>query len=250
MDTIKRISLNSWSSLRDSFDYLWGKLSGVLPSLVIAIVVLVIGSWVAVFVGNKVADLIKKGKIDSLLERTILFPLDKVLGIKINSAKFIGEFVKWLLLVTVFISVFYLAGMPRVVSFFDQVLSYARNVFVAAFIVVVGTMLAGFVASLVTIVTKGEHEYMASGTKLAINLFAFIAALHQILTPLAGAWNQLMLHLGITGLKSDALFIGIVVLLVLAFKEIVVTSVKDLYDEVKRARGKKGSRLDEIVKLS
>lgn len=247
---IKDICKSSWSSFKDSFDYLWGKLSAVLPSIIIAVIILIIGAWIAVFVGNRIADLMKKSKFDVLLENTIFYPLAKVLGIKVNSAKLVGESIKWLLLASVLIAVFNTAGFPRVVEFFGQILSYTRQVFLGAFIVVVGALLANFVSGLITVVTKGEHEYLSTGTKLSINTFALLAALGHFLSPLANAVRGLMGNLGISGMRADALFIGFVVIAVFAFRDIIVSAVKDLYDEVKRARSRKGSRLEEIVKVS
>lgn len=249
MDTIKNTCLNSWDSLQGGFNFLWGKISGVLPSLIIALIVLVIGSWVSVFVGNKIAELIKKGKVDDLLDKTILFPLSKVLGVKVVSSKFVGESIKWVLLISVFIAVFDILGMNRVIDFFGSILSYLPTVFVATFIVVLGSLLANFVAGLITVVTKGEHDYLATASRMAINTLAMLIALIQLLSPIANAAVNLMQALFVTNLRGDILFTGVAILFVLAFRDIVVSQVKELYDEIKRTRSKKGSKLDEIVKI-
>lgn len=250
MNTFKDAFAGSLDSLKSGFNYISDVLGGILPSLIVALVVLVIGSWIAVFVGNKLAELIRKGKIDAVCDKTIFFPLTYVLGVKVVASKLIGEVVKWVLLISVFISVFDILGMNQVIDFFGQVLNYLPVVFVATFIVVVGALLANFVAGLITVVTRGEHNYMASLAKLAINAFAAFIALVKMFSPVANVAGDFMQRMYITNMKSDILFAGVVVLFVLAFKDVVVSLLQDLCDDIKKARSKKGSKLDEIVKIS
>jgi hypothetical protein len=249
MNTIKIAFMDSLDSLKDGFNYIWDYVSGVLPGLIVALVVLVVGSWIAVFVGNKLADLMKKAKVDSVMDKTICYPLSHVLGVRIVTSKLIGEVVKWVLLISVFIAVFDILGMHRVIDFFGRVLGYLPTVFIATFIVVVGSLFANFVYGLISVVTKGEHEYMATLSKLSINAFATFIALVQLFSPVANSAAQLIQRLHINGVKSDILFVGVVILFVLAFKDMTMNAFQDIFDDVKRAKSRKGSKLDEIVKI-
>ncbi len=255
MDVIKGIFLNFWNSIQEGFGLLFGKLSVVLPSIVLALLVLVIGSLIAIFFGNLVTTLIKKSKIDSALEKTIFYPLES-LGIKVHISNLAGGLVKWFLLFAVLITTFDLAKMSKVITFFTQALNYLPNVFVAVFIMIVGSLLASFTVSLITVLTKGEHEYLATIAKVSIYAFSAIAAFSQLLAPLVVALNKFITQLQISQVKSDALFIGVVAFCVLAFglgcKNIVQGMVEKIYDKFQdTGNGNKGfkKKLEEMIKV-
>ena len=206
MEVIKRMFFNSWNSLQEGFGLLLQKLSVVLPSIVLALLVLVIGTLIAIFFGHLTTTLIKKSRLDSALEKTIFRPLEG-LGIKVHLSNLVGSIVKWFLLFSVLIATFDLAKMSKVITFFTQALNYLPNVFVAVFIMIVGSLLAGFTVSLVTVLTKGEHEYLATTAKVSIYAFSAIAAFSQLLAPLIIALNRFVTQMQISPVKSDALFI-------------------------------------------
>lgn len=254
MEAIKRIVFNSWNSLQEGFGLLFEKLWAVMPSIVLALLVLVVGSLVAVFFGNLTANLTKKTKFDSLLEKTIFRPLEG-LGIKVHISNLIGEGVKWFLLFAVLIATFDLAKMSKVITFFTQALNYLPNVFVAVFIMIVGSLLASFTVGLVTVLTKGKHEYLATTAKVSIYAFSAIAAFSQLLLPLVIALNRFVTQMPISQVKSDALFIGAIAFCVLAFglgcKNIAQNMVEKAYDRFQDTGNGKNlkKKLEEMIKV-
>lgn len=254
MEVIKRIIINSWNSLQEGFGLLFEKLSTVLPSIVLALFVLIIGSLIAIFFGHLTSNLIKKTKLDNFFEKTIFRPLEG-LGIKIHISNLLGEGVKWFLLFAVLIATFDLAKMSKVITFFTQALNYLPNVFVAVFIMIVGSLLASFTVGLVTVLTKGEHEYLATTAKVSIYAFSAIAAFSQLLAPLVVSLNRFITQMQISQTKSDALFIGIVAFCVLAFglgcKNMAQNMVEKAYDRFQDTGNGKNlkKKLEEMIKV-
>ncbi|MBI3308386.1 MAG: hypothetical protein HYZ79_03345 [Candidatus Melainabacteria bacterium] len=249
MNKIKGAFFDSLNSLKEGFNFIWDKVSDILPVLIVALIVLVIGSWIAVFVGNKLADLLKKGKIDQFMDKSLCYPLSHVLGLKVVTSKLVGEVVKWVLLISVFVAVFNILSMESVINFIERIIGYLPAVFLATFIVVVGSLFANFVYGLIAVVTRGEHEYIGSISKLAINALAGFIALIHLLSPVANTAQNFLQKVHIIGLKSDILFVGVVILFVLAFKDIAVSTAQGIFSDIGRAKSRKGSKLDEIVKI-
>ena len=225
MNILKAITTDGLGSLGHSFNFLWWKISPVLLPLVLIVVFLSIGLWVANFISDKIGTLVKKSKIDSLLDR-IIAPVLKFTGTKINSSGMISGSIRWFLIATVLIAALDLADLNSVIDFLNQALSYVPHIFVAALILVVGAMIANLAAVLVGTVSKGNF---ATTAKVAVNALAFIGALSQVVTPLIGSLSQLIGHLSLSKLQADVLFVGVLVLALLASKNAVTKIVENLY---------------------
>lgn len=217
---MKQIILDWTGALQSALTTLLDKISYILPNLIGALVILVLGSMLAMMLGGIVGSLVKKLKVDVALEKTVLYPVSQSLGIKINTSKLFGELVKWFILIIVFIAAADVAKMPQVTDFFNEVLLYLPNVFVAVIILLVGSLLATFVSNLVTTSVKDELGYLSGLAKVAILTFAILAALNQ---------------LQISRPLVEILFTGIVATGVLAFglggKDVAGDIVKKIYDD-------------------
>ena len=225
MNILKAVTHDAVGSLLGSFNMLWSKISPILLPLIYTILFLLIGLWAANFLSDKFGSIIKKSKIDSILDR-LLAPVLKLTGTKISSASMMTSSVRWFLIATVLIAAFDLADMNSVINFFNQVLGYLPNVFIAAVILIVGSMLADLAGLIVGTVSKGNFTATA---KAAVGVLAFIAALSQVLTPIIGSVAGFVNHLGLSKLQGDVLFIGLIVLALIASKNTVTKTVENLY---------------------
>lgn len=225
MKILNAITTNAWESLGSSFNLLWSKLSPILVPLAFILVFLAIGLYLAGFIGDKVAVLVKKSKIDTLLDR-VLAPTLKFTGTKVSSATLINGTIKWFLIALVLIAALDLADFHGVISFIGQIIGYLPNVFVAALIIIAGSMLADLAAYLVSLITKNGFS---STARVAVNALALIAALSQIVTPIIGSLSQFIGQLSLSKLQADVLFIGLIVLALFASKGAVTKIVENLY---------------------
>ena len=212
--------LDSTSALQSALTTLLEKISTILPNIIGAVVILIVGSIVAMLLGGVVGSAVKKLKIDMALEKTVLYPVSQNLGIKINTSKLFGDLVEWFILIIVFIAAADVAKLTQVTDFFNEVLLYLPNVFVAVIILLVASLLANFVANLITTSFKDELGYLSGIAKVAIFTFAILAAMNQ---------------LQISRPLVEILFTGIVATGVLAFgfggKEVAGDIVKKIYDD-------------------
>lgn len=223
MEGTKQMFIDWTSALQSAMNTLLQKLSYILPNLVGALLILIVGSILAIFFGGLISSLVKKLKIDQALEKTILVPVSSNLGIKLNTSKLLGEIVKWFILIIVFIAAADVARLPQITEFFNEVLLYLPNVFVAVIILVVATLLATFVANLIITLVKDDLGYFSGLAKFAIYTFGILAALHQ---------------LQISRPLIEILFTGIIATLVLAFglggKDVASDITKKVYEDFKR----------------
>lgn len=193
----------------------------VLPSLVGAGLVLVLGSMLAMGLGEIAGTIVEKLKIDQALEKTVLQPVKKNMGIQINVSKTFEELVKWFILIVVFIAAADIARLHQVIDFLNQVLLYLPNIFVAILILLVASLLASFVGNMISTIVK--DDLFSTLARVAIFTFATMAALHQ---------------LQISQQLIEILFTGIVATCVLAFgiggKDVAGDITKRAYDDLRK----------------
>lgn len=228
MSALNGILIHAWSSLQASFNLLWSKLSPVLLPLLLILIFLAIGLWVAGFIGDKLVSVIKKSKVDTLLDK-ILAPTLKLTGTKINASSVITGTVKWFLIALIVIAALDMADMSRVIDFFNQVVAYLPNVFVAALIIIVGSLLANLAGTIVKFVAGDGNSNLVGTAKVAVSVLAFIAALSQLVTPIAASFNQFIGQLGISRLQTDVLVIGVIALVLLGSKNALIKTVEHFY---------------------
>ena len=220
MEGTTKMLLDWTSALQSALTTLLEKISYILPNLIGALLILIVGSVLAMFLGGIISSTCKKLKVDMALEKTVLYPVSQNLGIKINISKVLGELVKWFILIIVFIAAADVANMSQITDFFNEVLLYLPNVFVAVVILLVASLLATFVANLITTSFKDELGYLSGIAKFAIFTFAVLAAMNQ---------------LQISRPLVEILFTGIVATGVLAFglggRDVAGDIVKKIYDD-------------------
>src|SRR3989344_4603955 len=126
-----------------SFSTLWMGVSEVLPRLLAAVLVLIIGWVIAVALGRLVAQIIRALKIDMALESFGAKELTARAGFKLDSGAFIGGLVKWFFIIVFIMTAVSVLGLDDVTVFLrDIVLLYLPNVIVAAIILVAAALLA------------------------------------------------------------------------------------------------------------
>src|SRR3989338_3884245 len=103
MNILKAMVTSASDSLSHSFNLLWSTVSPILLPLIFTLIFLGVGLIVANLISDKVGAIVKKTKIDALLDK-ILAPVLKITGTKINSGIVIGSSIKWFLVALVLIA--------------------------------------------------------------------------------------------------------------------------------------------------
>lgn len=200
---------NIWYSWSDVFNQsllmLWGSFMQFAPKLIIAVVLFIVGWVVASLVAKAFEQVIGALKIDKLFSSLGTHNLLGQAGMNLNTGHFVGQIVRWFIIIAFLLPSLSLMGLDFVALFLkDDVLGFLPKVFVAAFILIIATVVSDALSKFITAGSKTMNIHSAHmlGTiaKYAVWIFAFIIALGQ---------------LGIAETYMNTLFAGIIGMLAL-----------------------------------
>ncbi len=177
-----------------------------IPFILGALILLVIGWFVAKLIGGLIAKLAHAAKFDHVGDKTGMNDFMQKSGSKLTLSKLLGMVVQW----SIFLIFIELAAeqlrLPQVTQIINRAVDFIPNVIVAILIVAAGAWFAQILAGLVKGSLKeakiGAADVVAQVTHAAVIAFAVIAALNQ---------------LQIAPLVIDTLYIGVVAAVSLAF---------------------------------
>ena len=170
--------------VRVSLLTLWGNVAGFLPRLIAAIVVFLVGWLVAVLVAKLAWHIVRIIRLDRALEGVGFRRVWERSGYKLNSPLFFYELVKWFFAIVFLMAATNILGLIQVTEFLRSVVYYLPNVFVAAFVLLIGVLVARFVEGLVRGWVKAAQlasaNFLGSLSKWAVLIFSFLIALDQL----------------------------------------------------------------------
>lgn len=187
---------------------LWSRVVTILPDLVGAVVIILIGFIVAPVLGGIVKKVIDVLKIDDLSERMGLKEMMKGYSPNFSVSLIIGKLVKWFFILAFVMAAADVLGWTRVTDFLNEIIFYIPQVLIAVIILVFGVIAGSFFDTVVTKSLQGANapvgkpELMGQITKWSLVVFAALAAL---------------LQLGIAPSLIQILFAGVVLAMALAF---------------------------------
>lgn len=155
------------------------------PKLLLAIILFVIG-WV---LGNLIAKafehVFKVLKIDGAFHSIGLGNLLRKAGMNLNSGYFIGQVIKWFVVIVFLLPSLNLVGLDYIASFLRyDVLGFLPRVIVAAFILIIAAITADFASGIVSASAKAvsvrSSQTLSGIAKYAVWIFAIIIALGQL----------------------------------------------------------------------
>ena len=223
---------NMWVEvLNESFQSILTGVVNFLPSLIIAIIIVVVGWIVGAALSKVVEQIVKAIRVDKALETAGFENVVKRSGFKLNSGHFLGELVKWFVIVVFLVAAFDVLGLTEVNDFLrGVVIGYLPQVIAAVLILLIAAVVAETMRKVVIASAKAASlvsaNFLGSVTKWAIWIFAILAALFQ---------------LGIAATFIQTLFTGAVIALALAFglafgiggQDAARDYVKKLKDDIK-----------------
>lgn len=198
--------VQAWGEIiLQSLQDLWIQFVGVVPAIVGAIVVFVIGWIIAMAFDKVVTRVLQTLQIDKFLDQIGVMKSVHNVGIKWEFSEFVGWLVKWFFMIAFFLAAVDIIGLTGVADFIKSVLLYIPNVIVAALILIVAALVADFLDKVVHTSLKATSfstSRMASiMVRWAVWIFAILAAINQ---------------LGIATSLVNTLFMGIVAMFALA----------------------------------
>ena len=209
---------------------LWGGFLGFMPSLVGAIVVLVIGWVISVCVGKLITEILKRIKFNQIFEKGSWDEALAKADIKVDTSAFIGAVVKWILVIVFLMAAVEILGLNQFAGFLQSILNYLPNVVTAVLIFVVTVIVVDIfekvVRASVESMKVGYGHMVSVVVRWSIWVFALLAILMQ---------------LKVTPSLIQTLFTGLVALVVVAGgiafglggKDVAGEIVRDLYKKLK-----------------
>ena len=170
--------------IRNSLLTLWGNVAGFLPQLVAALVVFLVGWLIAVLVGKLAWHVVKAVQLDRGLESISFRKVWERSGYKLNSPLFFYELVKWFFIIVFLMAATDILGLTQVTEFLGTVVVYIPNVIVAAFVLLIGVLVARFLESVVRGSVRAAEltsaNFLGTLTRWAVLIFSWLVALDQL----------------------------------------------------------------------
>jgi len=179
------MTVQQWlDTLAVSLRELWLTVAGFLPDLVGAIIVFIIGLIVAAGLERLVERVIYYLKLDSLLKQVGVEAFLQRGNLRLNAGHFLGKLVYWFFIIVFLLTASDILGFSALSRFLNDVLNYIPSVIVAALILLVALIAAGFLKGLIRASVMGAKLH--SGKTLAaiawwgVVIFGFLTALVQL----------------------------------------------------------------------
>jgi small-conductance mechanosensitive channel len=168
----------------DALTGIWQGFLIFIPNLIGALIIFIIGWFIALGIGKLVSEILTKIKFNQVFETSNWRKTLEKADVKVNPAEFIGAIFKWVLVIVFLMVAVEILGFVKFADFLDSVVGYLGNVVVASLIFVVATLLADILAKVMVAATesvKFEYSHMAGEiVKWSIWIFAILAILHQL----------------------------------------------------------------------
>lgn len=197
-----------WQVVQLSLFDLWGRVVAVLPEVVGALIVIILGLIIAPILGGIARKLVDVFKVDALAERMGVHEMIKGYSKKPSISRLIGRLVKWFFVLVFLMAAAEILGWTRITEFLNEIIFYIPQVLIAIVILVFGVIAGKFFEVIVVRSLQGaeapiEHpELIGKVTRWAFVVFSVLAAL---------------LQLGVASSLIEILFAGFVLALALAF---------------------------------
>ncbi len=172
---------------------IWNAIAGQLPGIVGAIIVLLIGCFVAVILGHALRVVLEKLKVDDYVRKA---HLTKAIG-HTHIPALIGEVFKWYIIILFLPQVAALIQLGTLSVMLDKFVSWLPNVIVAVLVALFGLAVANYVQIKIEEHSK-QKGARATGKilKFVIVLMVIIIALKQIGVDIELLSNTYLLIIG------------------------------------------------------
>ncbi len=209
---------------------LWQGFLNFIPNLIGAILVFIIGWFIAVGIGKLVVGILTRIRLNQFFEKASWKAALERAELKVNPSEFIGAICKWILVIVFLLAAVEILGLVEFASFLRSILAYLPNVVIAVLILVVTAIVVDIVEKIIRAgvegIKVGYGHLVSVIVKWSIWIFAILAILHQ---------------LGVARPFMETLFTGIVAMLVLVIgisfglggKEIAAEILQDLRKKLK-----------------
>lgn len=161
------------------------ELIAFIANVVLAVVVFLIGYFIAVAIGRIISEILKSIKFNKLFEKEGWRRSLQRANVQVNPSEFIGAIFKWVFVIVALLVAVDVLHLTAFAGLLTQVLDYIPNIIVAVLVFVVAVVISDIVEKIVRVAVErlkvGYGYVAASIAKWAIWIFAFFLILDQLL---------------------------------------------------------------------
>ncbi len=174
-----------WQTLiTDPIREMLTKIIGYLPTLLGALIILVVGWIIAKAIARLVNKVLKTARFDSLADKAGISSIITKGGLQTTATALVSALVYWLVIIMVLVMVVNALGLPQASSVLETLFAYIPNVIAAVFVLVVAMFLASFVSGIVQTAAGNANlprpEMVAGISRWAIIVFGATVSLKEL----------------------------------------------------------------------
>lgn len=226
------VTVDWYTITSDVLENLWSGFLNFIPKIIGALIVFIIGWFIALAIGKLVTEILRRLKFNQLFKKGSWGRALSKAEIDVDASGFIGDIFKWVLVVVFLLASVEILGFTQFAGFIKDILGYLPNVVVASAIFVAAVIIANVAEKLVVAAVEGikagYSELAGVIVRWAIWIFAIVSILDQLEIQ-AAAWLMRLI---------DIAFIGVVVAFALAFglggKEVARDLLEDFRAKIRR----------------
>lgn len=172
------------SALQESLIAIAVRFSDTAPRVVLAVLVLVVGWFLAVWIGRAFSSVINSLKLDGMLGQTGLKELSHKAHFNLNVGSFFGFIVKWGLILVIVKVAFEILQFGSLNDAIDGLIAYVPQIIIAAAILIATALLAQFSERLVVTSAKAADVRSANllgfTARVVVWVVGILMALEQL----------------------------------------------------------------------
>ncbi len=167
-----------------SLQNFWNIVMSFIPSLIGALIILIIGLIIATGLRSLVERIVNAVKLDSLLAQLGVNTYIERAGMRMHSGRFFGALVYWFFVIVFVLAATDALGLLAISDFLNRVLQYIPNILVAVMILlatfVLANFLRGFVKASVMSARLHASRFLSAISWWVIIIFGLATALDQL----------------------------------------------------------------------
>ncbi len=170
----------------DPFKAMFIKICSYIPTLIVAIVILIVGWMIAKLLEAVVIRALKAVRLDVASDKAGLSNILAQGDIKLTLSELLGAIIYWLVVLVVIATALNALNLTIAAEIISRLIGYVPNIIAAIFVLVLGSFLASFVASIVR----------TSASNAGIRNAKLLSKVTQVVLSLLG--GGMLMWLGIT----------------------------------------------------
>lgn len=155
-----------------------------LPKLLAAILILLVGWWLAKALEALIVRVLKTIALDRLADQIQLSSVLAKGNIRRKVSELLGAIIYWLIMLAVVMVTFNALELTVAAQLFQRVVEFLPNVIAAVFILIVGVFAAAFLATTVRTAASNsgilQAHLLGQAVQTVVVIFAGVAALQQL----------------------------------------------------------------------